>query len=73
MDDYRWVVCFDTAMFIRNICFTNEETAKSSVEYYRGIYPHVKIMDEQQLNKTLKEDSLRKKIFSLELGGICNV
>lgn len=47
MDDYRWVVCFDTAMIIRNVYSTNEENAKSSVKYYRSIYPHVKIMDEQ--------------------------
>lgn len=60
MDDYRWVVCFDTAMIIRNVYSTNEENAKSSVKYYRGIYPHVKIMDEQQLNKALKEDFLTK-------------
>ena len=60
MDDYRWVVCFDTAMIIRNVYSTNEENAKSSVKYYRSIYPYVKIMDEQQLNKALKEDFLTK-------------
>lgn len=60
MDDYRWVVCFDTAMIIRNVYSTNEENAKSSVKYYRGIYPHVKIMGEQQLNKALEEDFLTK-------------
>lgn len=47
-------------MIIRNVYSTNEENARSSVEYYRGIYPHVKIMDEQQLNKALKEDFLIK-------------
>ena len=51
MDDCRWIVCFDTAMIIRNVYSTNEENANSSVKYYRSIYPHVKIMDEQQLNK----------------------
>ena len=60
MDDYRWVVCFDTAMIICNVYSTNEENAKSSIKYYRSIYPHVKIMDEQQLNKALKEDFLTK-------------
>lgn len=60
MDDYRWVVCFDTAMIIRGVYSTNEENAKSSVKYYCSIYPHVKIMDEQQLNKALKEDFLTK-------------
>lgn len=60
MDDCRWIVCFDTAMIIRNVYSTNEENAKSSVKYYRGIYHHVKIMDEQQLNKALEEDFLTK-------------
>lgn len=60
MDDCRWIVCFDTAMIIRNVYSTNEENAKSSVKYYGSIYPHVKIMDEQQLNKALKEDFLTK-------------
>lgn len=60
MDDCRWIVCFDTAMIIRNVYSTNEENANSSVKYYRGIYPHVKIMDEQQLNKALEEDFLTK-------------
>ena len=55
MDDCRWIVCFDTAMIIRNVYSTNEENANSSVKYYRSIYPHVKIMDEQQLNKALNE------------------
>lgn len=60
MDDYRWIVCFDTAMIIRNVYSTNEENAKSFVKYYRSIYPHVKIMDEQQLNKALEKDFLTK-------------
>ena len=60
MDDCRWIVCFDTAMIIRNVYSTNEENANSSVKYYRSIYPHVKIMDEQQLTKALEEDFLTK-------------
>lgn len=60
MDDCRWIVCFDTAMIIRNVYSTNEENARSSVKYYLSIYPHVKIMDEQQLNKALNEDFLTK-------------
>lgn len=60
MDDYRCVICFDTAMIILNVYSTNEENAKSSARYYRSIYPHVKIMNEQQLNKALKEDFLTK-------------
>lgn len=60
MDDYRCVICFDTAMIILNVYSTNEENAKSSARYYRSIYPYVKIMNEQQLNKALKEDFLTK-------------
>ena len=48
MDDYRWVVCFDTAMIIRNVYSTNEENAKSSVKYYRSIY--------NMQNKLVRED-----------------
>lgn len=60
MDDCRWVVCFDTAMIIRSVYSTNEENASNSAKYYRSIYPHVKVMDEQQLNKALEEDFLIK-------------
>ena len=60
MDDCRRIVCFDTAMIIRNVYSTDEENAKSSDKYYRSVYSHVKIMDEQQLNKALKEDFLTK-------------
>ena len=60
MDDCRWVVCFDTAMIIRNVYSTNEENASSSAKYYRSVYPHVKVMDEQQFNKALEEDFLIK-------------
>lgn len=60
MYDCRWIVCFDTAMIIRNVYSTNEENANSFVKYYRSIYPHVKIMDKQQLNKALEEDFLIK-------------
>lgn len=60
MNDYRWVVCFDTAMIIRNVYSTSEENASSSAKYYRSIYPHVKVMDEQQFNKALEEDFLIK-------------
>ena len=60
MDDCRWVVCFDTAMAIRNVYSTNEENASSSAKYYRSIYPHVRVMDEQQFNKALEEDFLIK-------------
>ena len=48
MDDCRWVVCFDTAMIIRNVYSTNEENAKSSVKYYRSIY--------NMQNKLVRED-----------------
>jgi len=60
MDDNRWIVCFDHAMIIRNVYSTNEENASSSAKYYRSIYPHVKVMDEQQFNKALEEDFLIK-------------
>lgn len=60
MDDYRWIVCFDTTMIIRNVYATNKENVRSCAKYYRSVYPHVKIMDEQQLNKALKEDFLTK-------------
>lgn len=60
MNNCRWVVCFDHAMTIRNVYSTDEENASSSAKYYRGIYPHVRVMDEQQLNKALEEDFLIK-------------
>ena len=60
MNDYRWVVCFDTAMIIRNVYSTDEENASNSAKYYRSIYPHVRVMDEQQFNKALEEDFLVK-------------
>ncbi len=60
MNDCRWVVCFDTATIIRSVYSTNEENASSSAKYYRNIYPHIKVMDEQQFNKALEEDFLIK-------------
>lgn len=60
MNDCRWVVCCDNAMIIRNVYSTNEENASSSAKYYRSIYPHVRVMDEQQFNKALEEDFLIK-------------
>ena len=60
MNDCRWIVCFDTAMIIRSVYSTNEENASNSAKYYCSIYPYVKVMDEQQLNKALEEDFLIK-------------